>query len=60
MHFPARSVIRMLPAKLIEQIAAHFSLTPEHISLGNGSSETIQAAVQMLVAEAQKNSSRYN
>ena len=39
---------------LIEQIAAHFSLTPEHISLGNGSSETIQAAVQMLVADAQK------
>ena len=38
---------------LIEQIAAHFSLTPEHISLGNGSSETIQAAVQMLVADAQ-------
>ena len=39
---------------LIEQIAAHFSLTPAHISLGNGSSETIQAAVQMLVANAQK------
>lgn len=40
---------------LIEQIAVHFSLTPAHISPGNGSSETIQAAVQMLVAEAQKN-----
>lgn len=39
---------------LIEQIVAHFSLTPAHISLGNGSSETIQAAVQMLVADAQK------
>lgn len=39
---------------LVEQIAAHYSLTPEHISLGNGSSETIRAAVQMLVADAQK------
>ena len=37
-------------AELIEQIAAHFGL----ITLGNGSSETIQAAVQAIVLQAQQ------
>lgn len=36
-------------AELIEQIAAHFGLKSENITLGNGSSETIQAAVQAIV-----------
>lgn len=41
-------------AELIEQIAAHFGLKSENITLGNGSSETIQAAVQAIVLQAQQ------
>ncbi len=41
-------------ASLIQQIAAHFAVNEQQITLGNGSSETIQAAVQMLAAQAAK------
>ena len=39
---------------LIQQIAAHFAVNEQQVTLGNGSSETIQAAVQMLAAQAAK------
>ncbi len=41
-------------ASLIQQIATHFAVNEQQITLGNGSSETIQAAVQMLAAQAAK------
>lgn len=41
-------------ASLIQQIAAHFAVNEQQITLGNGSSETIQAAVQMLATQATK------
>lgn len=39
---------------LIERLAAHYQLKTENITLGNGSSETIQAVVQAAVARAQQ------
>lgn len=39
---------------LIERLAVHYQLKTENITLGNGSSETIQAVVQAAVARAQQ------
>lgn len=41
-------------AELIKHIGDHYSLTEQHVTLGNGSSETIQAAIAMLAAKARK------
>lgn len=41
-------------SKLINELGKEFKLSDKHISLGNGSSETIQAAVQYVANKAQK------
>ncbi|ELX8380439.1 histidinol-phosphate transaminase [Providencia vermicola] len=41
-------------AELITAIGQQYALSDKHVSLGNGSSETIQAAIAMLAAQAQK------
>ncbi|HEF8774587.1 TPA: aminotransferase class I/II-fold pyridoxal phosphate-dependent enzyme [Providencia stuartii] len=41
-------------AELINHIGDHYNLTEQHVTLGNGSSETIQAAIAMLAAQARK------
>ncbi|KGA60195.1 MULTISPECIES: pyridoxal phosphate-dependent aminotransferase [Proteus] len=41
-------------SKLINKLGKEFKLSDKHISLGNGSSETIQAAVQYVANKAQK------
>lgn len=39
---------------LIEKLAAHYQLKTANITLGNGSSETIQAVIQAAIAQAQQ------
>ncbi|MER1720938.1 aminotransferase, partial [Proteus terrae] len=41
-------------SKLISELGKEFKLSDKHITLGNGSSETIQAAVQFVANKAQK------
>lgn len=41
-------------AELINHIGDHYSLTEQHVTLGNGSSETIQAVIAILAAKARK------
>lgn len=41
-------------AALISRLGSHYRLDDKHITLGNGSSETIQATVQMLAAQGQR------
>ncbi|EMD1715901.1 histidinol-phosphate transaminase [Providencia stuartii] len=41
-------------ADLIAALGKHYALTDKHVTLGNGSSETIQAAVAMLAAKARQ------
>jgi len=41
-------------ASVIEKIASYLNVKSENITLGNGSSEVIQAAVQALIIKAQK------
>lgn len=41
-------------SKLINKLGKEFKLSDKHISLGNGSSETIQATVQYVANKAQK------
>lgn len=41
-------------SELISELGKEFKLSDKHITLGNGSSETIQAAVQLVANKAQK------
>ncbi|QIG05918.1 histidinol-phosphate transaminase [Proteus sp. ZN5] len=43
-------------SELISELGKEFKLSDKHITLGNGSSETIQAAVQFVANKAQKES----
>lgn len=45
---------------LISELGKEFKLSDKHITLGNGSSETIQAAVQFVANKAQKKVKQFN
>lgn len=47
-------------AELQQNIGELYNLSDKHISIGNGSSETIQAAVAMLAAKANKLGKKFN